>query len=221
MSIVELQKVSKTYRQGDTDVHALQDVTLEVEKGEFVAILGPSGSGKSTLLKIIGGLLKPTSGTVRVQDMEVDKLTASGAARLRRKYTGVIFQFFNLVEELTVAENMLLTASLDKRAVEKEKFDEMADFLGLRPLLSKFPSQLSGGEQQRTAIARALLSQSPVLLADEPTGNLDSHKSMEIAELFVRCKKQFGQTILMVTHNERVAACADRRIVLCDGRLAG
>ena len=200
-------------------MRALDQVDLSVEKGEFLAVTGPSGSGKSTLLYILGAVERPTSGRVFVDGEDISALNPTQAALYRRRRVGLVYQFYNLIPTLTVQKNILLPMALDKKKPDREYFDQLAEALGIADRLDFLPGQLSGGQQQRAAIARALLYRPAILLADEPTGNLDKKNSEEILALLREANKRLNQTILMVTHDERAAGEADRIITLEDGRI--
>jgi putative ABC transport system ATP-binding protein len=217
---LEARSLTKTYRSGDVDVHALRGVGLSLGRGEFVAVMGPSGSGKSTLLHLLGGLERPTAGEILVAGRRIDSMSETKLARLRRGEIGFVFQFFNLVPSLTVAENVELPSLLAGRtpAQARARRDELLGALGLSNRASVGPAQLSGGEQQRVALARALVNRPTVVLADEPTGNLDSASAREVLQL-LRGARRDGQSILLVTHDARVAAAADRVITLRDGAI--
>jgi len=220
MSLIEIKKLSKTYDSGEECVLALSDVDLNVEKGEFISVMGPSGSGKSTLLTILGGLNHPTRGDVVVDDIPIYKLSLEKLADFRREYLGFIFQSFQLIPYLTVIENVMLPLSITQRSNREQikMAEEILERIGLEAKGKRLPDQLSGGEQERVAIARALVNSPPILMADEPTGNLDSKTGKEIMELFETLNKD-GQTILMVTHNPENTSCSTRTIHLKDGRL--
>lgn len=219
MKILTAVNLRKIYGKGDTAVRALDGVELAVEKGEFVAIVGTSGSGKSTLLHMIGGLDVPTSGTVTVDGQELNRMTDEQLTIFRRRNIGFVFQQYNLVPMLNVWENIILPMKLDGKRVEKDYVEEIVSTLGLSEKLSNLPSALSGGQQQRVAIARALASKPAVLLADEPTGNLDSRTSQDVLGLLKMTGDQFHQTIVMITHNEEIAQLADRILRIEDGRI--
>ncbi|MCI8502829.1 MAG: ABC transporter ATP-binding protein [Dorea sp.] len=219
MKILTAVNLRKIYGKGDTAVRALDGVELAVEKGEFVAIVGTSGSGKSTLLHMIGGLDVPTSGTVTVDGQELNRMTDEQLTIFRRRNIGFVFQQYNLVPMLNVWENIILPVKLDGKRVEKDYVEEIVSTLGLSEKLSNLPSALSGGQQQRVAIARALASKPAVLLADEPTGNLDSRTSQDVLGLLKMTGDQFHQTIVMITHNEEIAQLADRILRIEDGRI--
>lgn len=219
MEILRCEAVSRVYGAGAAQVRALDQVDLSVEKGEFLAVTGPSGSGKSTLLYILGAVERPTSGRVFVDGEDISALNPTQAALYRRRRVGLVYQFYNLIPTLTVRKNILLPMALDKKKPDREYFDQLAEALGIADRLDFLPGQLSGGQQQRAAIARALLYRPAILLADEPTGNLDKKNSEEILALLREANKRLNQTILMVTHDERAAGEADRIITLEDGRI--
>lgn len=219
MSILKCEEVCKVYGSGENRVVALQNVNLSVECGEFVAIVGASGSGKSTLLHIIGRVDSPTSGRVFVEDIDTSHFGAREAAIFRRRKVGLIYQFYNLIPTLSVEKNILLPILLDKRKPDPAYFRQIVDVLGLSDKLGALPSHLSGGQQQRTAIARALVHRPAILLADEPTGNLDQRNTREIVELLKYSNQNFKQTVLLITHDERVAVEANRIITIEDGKI--
>ena len=219
MIILEAHHLKKIYGKGETQVKALNDVSLSIEKGEFTAIVGTSGSGKSTLLHMIGGLDTPTEGTVLVDGQQIDKMTPDELTIFRRRNIGFVFQQYNLVPMLTVQENIVLPVKLDGKKPEEKYMNEIIKTLGLEEKLYCFPTQLSGGQQQRVAIARALASKPAILLADEPTGNLDSRTSQDVLGLLKITGKRFHQTIVMITHNEEIAQMADRIIRIEDGQI--
>lgn len=219
MKILEIQNLSKTYGKGDTLVRALDNVSFSVEKGEFVAIVGPSGSGKSTLLHILGGVDTATSGTVIIDKTDISTLDETALAIFRRRQIGLIYQFYNLIPILTVEENLTLPLLLDGRKLDKARVNDIIQKLGLANRMNHLPNQLSGGQQQRVAIGRALINNPALLLADEPTGNLDSENSREIISLLRSFNKEFNQTVIMITHDERIALSADRIIAIEDGRI--
>ena len=219
MNILKAVNLRKIYGQGETEVKALDGVNLEVEKGEFVAIVGTSGSGKSTMLHMIGGLDNPTSGQVIVDGQNLSHMTDEELTIFRRRNIGFVFQQYNLVPMLNVWENIVLPVKLDGKKVEKGYVDEIIDTLGIRTKLENLPSALSGGQQQRVAIARALAAKPAILLADEPTGNLDSKTSQDVLSLLKVTSQKFAQTIVMITHNEEIAQMADRIIRIEDGRI--
>ena len=219
MELLQCTDLKKIYGTGDTAVCALNGIDLTVSRGEFVAVVGASGSGKSTLLHLMAGVDKPTAGTVEIDGVDVGKLGPTRAALFRRRKVGLIYQFFNLIPTLTVEKNIALPLLLDKRTPDPESLGQLVRTLGLQDKLKAMPGQLSGGQQQRVAIARALCYRPALLLADEPTGNLDRKNSGEILDLLRLCHRNLGQTILLVTHDEALAAQADRVITLSDGRI--
>lgn len=219
MKILRVQNVSKTYGEGETAVHALKDVSFEVEKGEFVAIVGPSGSGKSTLLHIIGGVDKPTSGKVFVDGTEIISLKETPLAIFRRRQIGLIYQFYNLIPVLDVEENITLPMLLDGRKPDENHLQDLLKTLNLTDRLHHLPNQLSGGQQQRVSIGRALITNPAVILADEPTGNLDRANSNEIISLLKHFNREFKQTLIVITHDENIAIQADRIIAIEDGKI--
>ena len=221
MEIIRCEGVKKVYGSGAGQVTALAGIDLSLEKGEFAAVMGASGSGKSTLLHILGSVDKPTEGKVYVDGEEITSMKAAKAAVFRRRKVGIIYQFYNLIPTLTVRKNILLPLSLDGREVNQEFFEEVAETLGIQDKLDALPVQLSGGQQQRAAIARALIYRPAIVLADEPTGNLDRKNAEEIVDLFRVSNRKLNQTILLVTHDEKAALAADRIITLEDGRIAG
>lgn len=219
MEILRVENLVKNYGKGDTLVKALDNISFTVEKGEFVAIVGSSGSGKSTLLHIIGGVDKPTSGKVFVDGEDVFKLNENNLAIFRRRQVGLIYQFYNLIPILNVEENITLPILLDNKKVDKVYLKELINTLGLNQRIKHLPNQLSGGEQQRVSIGRALMNRPSILLADEPTGNLDSKNSKEIVELLKLSNKKYKQTIIMITHDQSLALSADRIITIKDGKI--
>lgn len=219
MKILETQNLCKTYGKGDVMVRALDNVSFSVEKGEFVAIVGPSGSGKSTLLHILGGVDTATSGSVIIDKTDISTLDETALAIFRRRQIGLIYQFYNLIPILTVEENLTLPLLLDGRKPDQAKVNNIIQKLGLSNRMNHLPNQLSGGQQQRVAIGRALINNPALLLADEPTGNLDSDNSREIISLLRSFNKEFNQTVIMITHDERIALSADRIIAIEDGRI--
>ncbi len=219
MEILKVENLTKIYGKGNTKVTALDNVSFSVEKGEFVAIVGASGSGKSTLLHILGGVDRPTSGKVIVDKEDVYKLNEANLAIFRRRQVGLIYQFYNLIPILNIEENITLPILLDGRKVDKEYLNELINILGLEKRLNHLPNELSGGEQQRVSIGRALMNRPAILLADEPTGNLDSKSSKEIVELLKLSNKKYNQTIIMITHDNSLALNADRIITIKDGRI--
>ncbi|MCM3218095.1 ABC transporter ATP-binding protein [Niallia taxi] len=220
MDILKIENLSKVYGKGDTEVKALDNVSFTVKKGEFVVIIGPSGSGKSTLLHLLGGVDRPTSGKVLVDDTDIYALDETALAIFRRRQIGLIYQFYNLIPILTVEENITLPILLDQHEVDNSKFEDIVRVLGLKNRLGHLPNQLSGGQQQRVSIGRALISNPAIVLADEPTGNLDSKNSKEIMELLKMFNKTFNQTLIVITHDERIALQADRVIAIEDGKVA-
>ena len=219
MSILETRNLRKIYGSGDTEVRALDGVNLSVDSGEFVAIVGTSGSGKSTLLHMLGGLDRPTSGSVIVDGKDIFSLRDEALTIFRRRKIGFVFQSYNLVPVLNARENIVLPIQLDGRQVDEDFLDKIANTLGLEKKLGSLPSQLSGGQQQRVAIARALAAAPAIILADEPTGNLDSRTSEDVRSLLKVTSQKFAQTIVMITHNEEIAQTADRIIRIEDGRI--
>ena len=219
MEILRVENLTKVYGKGSTEVRALDNVSLQVEKGEFVAIVGASGSGKSTLLHLIGGLDRPTGGSVWIDGKDIYSYSDDELAIFRRRQVGLIYQFYNLIPILNVEENITLPLSLDNREIDKETLANLLKLLGLERRKEHLPSQLSGGQQQRTSIGRALITNPAILLADEPTGNLDSKASEEIVALLKDSNRRFKQTVLLITHNREIAKSADRIIVLEDGRV--
>lgn len=219
MDILRIEHLSKIYGKGDTEVRALDDVSFTVPKGQFVAIIGPSGSGKSTLLHILGGVDTPTDGHVYVDGTDITTLDETALAIFRRRQIGLIYQFYNLIPILTVEENMTLPLLLDDKKVDRAHFDSLVQVLGLQHRMGHLPSELSGGQQQRVSIGRALMNNPAILLADEPTGNLDSKNSKEIVELLRQFNKALNQTVIIITHDERIALDADRVIAVEDGKI--
>ncbi|MBQ1712157.1 MAG: ABC transporter ATP-binding protein [Firmicutes bacterium] len=219
MEILRIEGLSKVYGEGSTQVKALDNVSFSVEKGEFLAIIGPSGSGKSTLLHIIGGVDKPSSGKVFMDGQDVYAQDEEALAVFRRRQVGLIYQFYNLIPVLNVVENMSLPVLMDGRKVDQDRLEELLETLGLSDRRNNLPNQLSGGQQQRVSIGRALMNAPAVVLADEPTGNLDSRNSQEIVELLKLSNKKYGQTLIIITHDENIALQADRIIAIEDGRI--
>ncbi len=219
MELLRAEHLTKTYGKDENVVAALNDVSLSISKGEFVAIIGASGSGKSTLLHMLGGVDRPTSGTVLVDGKDIFKQNDEQLSIFRRREVGLVYQFFNLIPVLTVVENITMPVMLDHRRVNQERLDELLDLLGLRERKDFFPSQLSGGQQQRVAIGRALINAPTILLADEPTGNLDSKNSQEVVELLKYSNQKYNQTTVLITHDENVALQAKRIITIQDGRI--
>ncbi|MEH7178114.1 ABC transporter ATP-binding protein [Neobacillus vireti] len=220
MDILQIENLSKVYGKGETAVKALDNVSFSVKKGEFVAIIGPSGSGKSTLLHLLGGVDRPSSGKVRIDNTDIYDLNETQLAIFRRRQIGLIYQFYNLIPILTVEENITLPMLLDEHKVDPKQLADVVKILGLENRLNHLPNQLSGGQQQRVSIGRALISHPAIMLADEPTGNLDSKNSSEIIELLKMFNKTYQQTLLVITHDERIALQADRVISIEDGRIA-
>ncbi|MBP3462931.1 MAG: ABC transporter ATP-binding protein [Clostridia bacterium] len=219
MEILKVDNLTKIYGKDSTKVVALDHISFSVEKGEFVAIVGASGSGKSTLLHLIGGVDRPTSGKVFIDGKDIFNFNDDKLAIFRRRQVGLIYQFYNLIPILNVEENITLPLSLDNREVDKEKLDNMLKLLGLQNRKNHLPNELSGGQQQRTSIGRALITNPTIILADEPTGNLDSKSSDEIVALLKKSNKELNQTIIMITHNMEIAKVADRIIKIEDGKI--
>ena len=219
MEILRVEHLSKIYGKGENEVRALDDVSFSVEKGQFVAIIGPSGSGKSTLLHILGGVDRPTSGKVFLEGQDVFAQNEDQLAIFRRRQVGLIYQFYNLIPVLNVTENITLPVLMDGRKVNQERLADLLTTLALKGREKHLPNQLSGGQQQRVSIGRALMNSPAVVLADEPTGNLDSKNSQEIVELLKLSNKQYGQTLIVITHDENIALQADRIITIEDGRI--
>ena len=221
MKILEVTNLCKTYGKGDTMVKALDNVSFSVEKGEFVAIIGPSGSGKSTLLHILGGVDVPTKGSVVINQTDISNLDETALAIFRRRQIGLIYQFYNLIPILTVQEYLTLPLLLDGRKPDEKQISTLVKRLGLENRLDHLPNQLSGGQQQRVSIGRALVNNPALMLADEPTGNLDSENSKEIISLLRQFNKDFNQTVIIITHDEKIANSADRVITIEDGKITG
>lgn len=219
MEILKVEHLSKIYGQGENEVRALDDVSFSVEKGQFVAIIGPSGSGKSTLLHILGGVDRPTSGKVWLEGQDVFAQNAEQLAIFRRRQVGLVYQFYNLVPVLDVTENITLPVLLDGCKVNRERLAHLLDTLSLTDRARHLPNQLSGGQQQRVSIGRALMNAPAVVLADEPTGNLDSKNSQEIVELLKKSNREYGQTLIVITHDESIALQADRILAIEDGHI--
>lgn len=219
MEILKIEHLSKVYGEGENAVRAVDDVSFTVEKGEFLAIIGPSGSGKSTLLHILGGVDRPTSGKVYMNGQDVYAQNEEALAIFRRRQVGLIYQFYNLIPVLDVVENMTLPVLMDGRRINNERLEELLATLGLTARRKNLPNQLSGGQQQRVSIGRALMNNPAILLADEPTGNLDSKNSKEIVELLRQFNKALNQTVIIITHDERIALDADRVIAVEDGKI--
>lgn len=219
MKILKVENLVKTYGGGENIVRAVDDVSFEVERGEFVAIVGASGSGKSTLMHIIGGVDTPTSGHIFIDDKEITGMKPDKLAIFRRRQIGIVYQFYNLIPILTAEENITLPIDLDRRKPDPTKLDEVLRTLGIEDKRRSLPNQLSGGQQQRVSIARAIITEPALLLADEPTGNLDSKATDDIVSLLKMTNKTFGQTIVMITHDLDIAAQADRVLTISDGKL--
>ena len=221
MEILKCENVRKVYGSGNNQVVALDHINLSVQKGEFVAIVGASGSGKSTLLHILGSVDKPTDGKVLIEGTDISTMNRTQAAIFRRRKVGLVYQFYNLIPTLTVRKNILMPLLLDKRNPNKEYFEKIVHSLGIEDKLEALPSQLSGGQQQRVAIARSLIYRPALLLADEPTGNLDRKNGEEIIDLLKLSNRNLEQTILLITHDEKIALEADRVITIEDGKIVG
>lgn len=221
MDVLRIENLTKIYGSGDNEVRALDNVSFTVPKGQFLAIIGASGSGKSTLLHILGGVDRPTSGKVYLNDQDIYAQNEEQLAIFRRRQVGLIYQFYNLIPVLNVVENMTLPVLMDGRKVNTERMRELISSLGLKGRELHLPNELSGGQQQRVSIGRALINAPGVVLADEPTGNLDSKNSCEIVELLKESNKKYNQTLIVITHDENVALQADRIITLNDGKIAG
>ncbi|HDN2399599.1 TPA: ABC transporter ATP-binding protein [Clostridioides difficile] len=217
--IIKAKQLSKIYGSNNNKVIALNNVNLEINSGEFVSVIGPSGSGKSTLLHILSGLDNPTSGQVLLDDKDIYKHTEKELSALRRKSFGFVFQQFNLLPVLTASENISMPVLLDKKQPDKGYLNEISSLLGIADRLNHLPHELSGGQQQRVAIARALISKPDIIFADEPTGNLDSKSGSEVMNLLIKTSKQFGKTLVVITHDDRIAKLADRKISIIDGVL--
>ncbi|OSB08949.1 ABC transporter ATP-binding protein [Paraclostridium bifermentans] len=218
-NILEITDLNKIYGKGENKVQALKDINLSIEKGKFTAIIGPSGSGKSTLLNCIAGLDTVSSGKVMLKGKDISTLNENKLSKLRSEEFGFIFQSFNLIPVINVYENIILPISIDDKKVDKKYIDSIIDKLGLKDKINKFPNELSGGQQQRVAIARALANKPKIIFADEPTGNLDSKTTEEVMNLLGSCVKDFGQTLVMITHNNEIADMADTCIEIKDGKL--
>lgn len=219
MEILKIENLSKTYGKNEAKVEALKSINLSINKGEFVAIVGPSGSGKSTLLHLIGGVDKPSEGKVYINGVDIYNLKEKELSIFRRRNVGLIYQFYNLIPVLSVKENILLPAELDNRKIDKEYLDDLLNTLGLKERENHLPNELSGGQQQRTSIGRALVNRPAIVLADEPTGNLDSKNSKEVIELLKLSVKKYKQTLVMITHDPNIALQADRVITIEDGTI--
>lgn len=219
MEILKVENLTKIYGKGSTQVTALDNISFSAEKGEFVAIIGASGSGKSTLLHLIGGVDRPTNGKVYIGGKDIYSFDDDKLAIFRRRQVGLIYQFYNLIPILNVEENITLPLDLDNKKIDKKELNDLIMLLGLEKRKGHLPNELSGGQQQRTSIGRALVTRPSIILADEPTGNLDSKSSDEIVELFRKTNREYKQTIIMITHNMEIAKCADRIIKLEDGKI--
>ena len=219
MEILKVENLTKVYGKGESEVIALDHVTFSVERGEFVAIVGASGSGKSTLLHLIGGVDRPTEGKVYIDGKNIYSLNDDNLAIFRRRQIGLIYQFYNLIPILNVEENITLPLDLDNRKPDKNNLNNLLNLLGLTNRRKHLPNQLSGGQQQRTSIGRALITNPTIILAGEPTGNLDSKASDDIVELLIKSNKEYSQTIILITHNMEIAKCADRIIKIEDGKI--
>ena len=219
MSLIEVKNLSKLYGSGEAEITALKNINLNIEQGEFVAIVGPSGSGKSTLLHLLGGVDKPSSGEVIIKVESIYKLKEKELAILRRRKLGFVFQFFNLIPVLTAEENIEMPVLLDNGKIDKNYMNELLKLLGLEERRNHHPSELSGGQQQRVSIGRALSNKPSIILADEPTGNLDSKNSKEVLELLKYCAKKYNQTLILITHDINIAKSADRVITIEDGQI--
>ena len=219
MKILEIKNLCKVYGEGETRVDALKNISFDVDQGEFVAVVGPSGSGKSTLLHILGGVDVPTSGVVRIAGTDIGKLDENKLAIFRRRQIGLIYQFYNLIPILNVEENLTLPILLDGKKPDQKLLEDLVEKLGLSERRSHLPNQLSGGQQQRVSIGRALMNHPALLLADEPTGNLDTENSKEIIALLRKFNRKNNQTVIIITHDERIALAADRVITIEDGRI--
>lgn len=219
MDILKVENLVKTYKNGNTTINAVDHVSFSVEKGDFVAIVGASGSGKSTLLHLLGGVDRPTSGKVFIDNVDIYSMNNDALAIFRRRQVGLIYQFYNLIPVLNVKENMTLPVLLDNKKINEEYLNELIHILNLEKRVNHLPNELSGGQQQRVSIGRALMNHPALLLADEPTGNLDSNSSKEIIELLKLSNKKYEQTIIMITHDQKLALNADRIITIDDGKI--
>jgi putative ABC transport system ATP-binding protein len=219
MTVLEVRNLSKTYGKDGTEVRALDNVSFTVDKGEFLAVVGASGSGKSTLLHLLGGVDRPTGGKVLIDNKDIYGMNESQLAIFRRRNIGLIYQFYNLIPTLTVTENIMLPRLLDGRKADKEKLEKILETTGLTERKNHLPNQLSGGQQQRVSVGRALINDPAIILADEPTGNLDSKSSREVIELLKAANKRYNQTLLIITHDEKIALQADRIITIEDGKI--
>ena len=221
MEILKIENITKKYANGDKELYALDDVSFTVNQGEFIAIVGPSGSGKSTLLHMIGGIDKPTNGKIYINGTDISSLKPDKMTIFRRRNIGIVYQFYNLIPTLNAEDNITLPVLLDGKKIDKEKLNEIIKLLKIEDRRKAMPSQLSGGEQQRVSIGRALINNPSIILADEPTGNLDSMASKEIVEIFKYYNKAYKQTLIIVTHDDKIALQADRIIKLEDGKIIG
>ena len=219
MEILKVENLTKSYGKGEAKVDAIKNINLSINKGEFVAIVGPSGSGKSTLLHLLGGVDKPTSGKVYINDVDIYNLKEKDLSIFRRRNVGLIYQFYNLIPVLSVKENILLPAELDNRKIDKDYLDDLLKTLGLKERANHLPNELSGGQQQRTSIGRALINRPSIVLVDEPTGNLDSKNSKEVLELLKLSVRKYNQTLILITHDINIAKSADRVITIEDGEI--
>ena len=219
MEILKVENLTKSYGKGEAKVDAIKNINLSINKGEFVAIVGPSGIGKSTLLHLLGGVDKPTSGKVYINDVDIYNLKEKDLSIFRRRNVGLIYQFYNLIPVLSVKENILLPAELDNRKIDKDYLDDLLKTLGLKERANHLPNELSGGQQQRTSIGRALINRPSIVLVDEPTGNLDSKNSKEVLELLKLSVRKYNQTLIMITHDPSIALQADRVITIEDGTI--
>ena len=221
MEILKVENLIKTYKEGNDEFNAVDDISFSVEKGEFVAVVGASGSGKSTLMHMIGGVDRPTSGKIFIDGKEINTMDNNKLAIFRRRQIGIVYQFYNLIPILTSEENITLPIELDGRKPDKDKIEEVMERLGILDKRNSLPNELSGGQQQRVAIARAIINNPTILLADEPTGNLDTNAADEIVNIFKMTNKNYKQTIIMITHNPEIAKEADRILRIQDGKLVG
>lgn len=219
MAVLEVKELTKIYGKENTEIKALDHISFQVNKGEFVAIVGASGSGKSTLMNLIGGIDHPTSGSVTIDGKDIYQLNESERAIFRRRNIGMVYQFYNLIPTLSVSENIMLPRLLDNREPDSQKLNDIVDLIGLSDRITHLPSELSGGQQQRVSVGRALINDPAFILADEPTGNLDSKSSGEIMDLLKYANKQSNQTLLIITHDEKIALQADRILTISDGRI--
>ena len=219
MEILRTENLTKTYKMGDTKVNALDNLNLSINKGQFVSIIGASGSGKSTLLHMLGGVDRPTKGRIYIEDINIESMKEKNLALFRRRKVGLIYQFYNLIPTINVEKNILLPMLLDGRRPNKEHFDQVVKMLGLNERLNHMPNQLSGGQQQRVAIGRSLIYRPSIILADEPTGNLDRKNTESIIEMLKISNKKYKQTIILITHDEKIALEADRMITIEDGKI--